>query len=66
MEAEKCGSCFYSVAAYSGGECHRNPPESLVVRTIEGKKIKTIWPAVQENDWCGEWLPVTKKEDYNV
>ncbi len=69
-EAEKCGNCFYSIAGAGSGECHRNAPVALMELSVVGELaesiIKTVWPAVQEDDWCGEFTRAAIKDGKGV
>ncbi len=46
-----CNQCNFQ----SNGKCRKNPP---VVVTDRKGNIKTEWPGVQYDDWCGKWKPI--------
>lgn len=60
----RCGDCvFFSIR--KGGECHHNSPKSQYERTSGGGprdalvvELKSIWPPVSEDDFCGDFLPI--------
>lgn len=37
------------------GWCRRNPPAAV----IEGDSVTVIWPPVDNEDWCGEFVRMT-------
>ncbi len=56
MTGENCGTCRFSDNRTMPGECHRFPPQA----TIEAD---FIFPAVNADDWCGEWKPKPKPDE---
>ena len=58
QQGEKCHNCLYSGYEKEGKEgeeflhCYRYAPKPYT----RGQN-KTRWPAVMEDDWCGEWNP---------
>lgn len=48
-----CVECKYYAKHYdTSGECHRRPP----VLVVHEDSVKSAWPDVHEQDWCGEWV----------
>ena len=59
MEAEKCEGCFYFTNGQVG-DCRRNAPVAMISKSPLGATgIKTVWPTVRSNDWCGEFTAAT-------
>lgn len=62
LAGQQCGTCRYRIAE----GCHLSPPFAqalpVTVDTLQGRQsglqTVTIWPPVQESDWCGQWAPV--------
>lgn len=54
-DSPECGNCRFFLAEDKGdsGECRRYPPVPLI---DEGEWV-TIWPAIDSDDFCGEWKP---------
>lgn len=50
-EFMKCVNCFY----YDAPACHRFPPN------FTPTNYEQRYPAVSEDDWCGEFNPVDPK-----
>ena len=50
---EVCGNCYFGVPIPKCPvvECHRFPPQ------IVGDESITVFPAMNEREWCGEWSP---------
>lgn len=62
--SDGCGNCRF--ARYSEGardlQCRRHAPHSRLLLNVEaapeasdGFFLPTYWPAVLEDEWCGEW-----------
>ena len=61
-----CSHCYYGRKALAGPTaqaqtgllCHRNPPipAAIGMPTHTGMQVQviTLYPAVQESNWCGE------------
>jgi len=47
------------------GECRKEAPAVLAVR-VEGRgdMMRTVFPVVTEDQWCGEYTARTKADDY--
>lgn len=52
LAAPTCETC----AHFTKGECHRYPPMVVADNGVGGEtnNFATVWPAVGENDTCGE------------
>jgi len=54
-----CACCWYSQSAIYKElqlECHINPPEIKEAEQHDGLvTCYSVWPAVDNNMWCGEW-----------
>ena len=51
-----CGNCKYFDDQLE--ECHINPPVAVYSGkedTLGRLDVKTIWPEVSSDDWCGKW-----------
>lgn len=55
-----CETCAYYAPSEVGsisndldGECHRNPPQ--VIAWPDVYNLCAFFPAVNREDWCGEW-----------
>jgi hypothetical protein len=67
---ERCVTCIYydrnkaSLEAKTGnaGQCRRSGP-SLSPINQKSYMIEGVWPTVRDDDWCGEWKPLTKRVD---
>lgn len=44
---QRCATCRF----HAGEDCRRHPPRVIVKRG----KIAACWPAVEPDEWCGEW-----------
>jgi hypothetical protein len=44
------------------GKCRRTGP---IVNPLSAKAylIEGVWPAVRDDDWCGEWTPGNRRQD---
>jgi len=44
------------------GKCRRTGP---IVHPLSAKAylIEGVWPAVRDDDWCGEWAPGNRRQD---
>ena len=49
---ESCNNCEYWEDDLC---CHRYPP-LVVLRSPTMQTHITLWPSVEADDWCGEWL----------
>ena len=59
-DGKRCWNCHWWLPhgkALTGrsmsGECRAHPPTALAGG-------KAVWPAVQENDWCGQHKPTKR------
>ena len=54
-----CTNCWYSNPAINKEtqlECHIRPPEIKEAEQMDGTVLNySVWPAVADNMWCGEW-----------
>ena len=53
----KCSSCRYW-DRYEGeklGRCRIDPPKVCEGWFTDADDMAGVWPAVDENQWCGEW-----------
>lgn len=54
---ERCETCAFQ----EKGDCHRYPPQVLVLpeksKGSIGPSAKTVFPEVDDRDWCGEYKP---------
>ena len=49
-QAQACGSCRF----YKWRACRASAP----VRSSDPRDLgRGLWPAVEEDDWCGRWHP---------
>ncbi len=60
---ESCGSCVF----FRPCLCRRHPPkaEGFTYQYSDGStqdSVRTIWPEVGFNDWCGEYQPKVEQE----
>jgi len=51
-----------SMSEWGGGYCHRYAPRPILEKDFDDAKhldevVRTIWPIVTTNDWCGEFKP---------
>lgn len=57
--SQGCGTCRFSREGPCDLECHRHAPQPRSEWVPDGKaeigQEVTIWPAVDDDDWCGEW-----------
>ena len=65
MIKEECGSCVYF--AQEQERCRRYPPTAHIESTEPTSHVRTLWPTVRKEDWCGEykqsaWVRGEKKE----
>jgi len=62
-----CANCWYSNSATynkSQLECHINPPEIKEAEQRDGLVIcYSVWPAVDDKMWCGEWTHIDTAKD---
>lgn len=49
-----CGACRFFTVSQGDGFCHRRAPNSIVSGLCIDDGIDTVWPYVDETDWCGE------------
>lgn len=47
--ANSCATCEFIFP--STNECRRYPPTAM----LEGANIRSVWPVVVDDDWCGEY-----------
>lgn len=53
--ARECESCRFYYSDQHSSECRRYAPRCLIVTaTIEHDPL-AMWPAVEPDDWCGEY-----------
>lgn len=53
-----CSNCaYYHPAEAMGhkGECHYHPPQVVQTGDADHPIIKSVWPAVSPDSWCGQW-----------
>lgn len=52
---QHCGNCRF----YGEHECHRYAPRPKMFGEFNspgtGEDEITVWPTLDEDDWCGEW-----------
>ena len=48
-----CSNCIYYFS--DSEDCHFNPPQSVVKFEADGYSAN--WPAVDADEWCGQWAP---------
>lgn len=53
MIKEECGSCAYF--AHEQERCRRYPPTTHIESTEPISPVRTLWPTVVKEDWCGEY-----------
>lgn len=54
---DECSSCRYFYRMNTeGGECRRNPPK-VFDRPGQWVDEISLWPVVNDYDWCGEHQP---------
>ena len=59
-KCENCGLFNPSEKLQKGnGECRRYPP----IPAISGERVVSMWPLVQQVDWCDEFKQAEKKVD---
>ena len=64
---DRCEICFfarkgrYTMQGYTALDYHNRPPKG---RPLVGWSYRDqgVWPEVAENDWCGEFKPVTERK----
>lgn len=50
-----CTSCAYWDSSNgTEGSCRRSSPQTVVFEISSEKKITTVFPVTNSNDWCGE------------
>ncbi len=55
---QTCGNCAAFVAeSKGGGTCHRKAPHCQMNGMMQDSDIMTLWPYVESDDWCYEWVP---------
>jgi len=47
VDTTRCAGCKFRVDDW----CQRYPPQLF----LTNGQVKGHWPAVEMNDWCGEW-----------
>ena len=55
LPVESCADCVYFDSVL--GECHKYVPSATFAGTKQMTQeldIKTYWPQVESDDWCGE------------
>lgn len=58
--AARCAECdFFAQKNEAYGDCRLNPPTPLVV----GSKIRTVFPSVALDCWCGAFSGFAADED---
>jgi hypothetical protein len=61
-EAEVCSTCRFWLPEPQ--HCRRHAPSPIAGDRATGNdEAKTVWPATDPEDWCGEYEPVMT-EDY--
>jgi len=62
-----CANCWYSHSAVYKKiqlECHISPPEIKEAEQHDGLvTYYSVWPAVDNNMWCGEWTHIDTAKD---
>lgn len=49
---QSCATCAY----FKDGACRLNPPAVLLAPLGNGAaEVRSQFPAVDDDDWCGEW-----------
>jgi hypothetical protein len=62
---QSCPNCRYYDPPYEGenlGTCCRFPPQVVFLAAPPGSfhgKTVTLFPQVEEEDWCGEWQSIS-------
>jgi len=67
---ERCTGCqFYDRHKGNGegksanaGQCRRNAPQLSPINQ-KSYMIEGVWPTVREDDWCGEWKAMARRND---
>ena len=59
----KCKNCEYyakdfKIAGVNAGICKLNPPVPIPFFSPAGINIQMIYPAVKENEWCGQFSEI--------
>ena len=44
------------------GECRAHPPTVSANDTPGGRRVRSTWPVVRHDDWCGEWDDLSDEE----
>ena len=66
MKINECCACRNFESGGDGsGECRAAPPVPIIVATNDNSKDETItiWPQVNESDWCGAWEELAGEMD---
>ena len=62
-----CANCWYSHSAINKElqlECHISPPEIKEAERQDGLvTCYSVWPAVDNHMWCGEWTHIDTSKD---
>lgn len=54
-DSKTCAGCAYWDSKNNQeGSCRRSSPQTVVFELGDGKKITTVFPVTNANDWCGE------------
>ena len=56
-ELNTCSNCYFSLGNNDGIECRIDAPIVSLAYQDNSWKQKTAWPAIDENDWCGQYKP---------
>lgn len=48
---KRCDTCEH----YDNGKCRIDPPTPIM---DSQDNLKTVWPKVYPDSWCGQWEPV--------
>lgn len=52
---QTCATCHFHI----GEDCRLAPPVIVVKRG----EIVACWPAVEADDWCGQWSPAARASE---
>lgn len=56
MAERRCSTCIYSHPTDGGYQCRLNPPTVVEVGSpYDRLQLLSLWPTVNDSDWCGQW-----------
>ncbi len=53
--ADKCGNCKFFLGDLEPGQCVRYPPVMVSSTYSSDRGVRTAFPQIHRDKWCGEW-----------